>query len=204
MFRKFAELLMQGYFLLLTAAAGGFVGANFAVFVPVIAEFFFNPSGRATQPATYLRWTHAGWVVGAALALVGSILQRRRSAQRTSRNEHHSATSAEPVTTPRGVLASAGVGSLCCGLLGAMLGGSFLLLWFSLAYSPFSPNWDRTIAVERDRTFPQGRGGHWVHTTTNPIALGLFFGPSVAGAASGAVIGGVGALRRKWHTQGKA
>jgi hypothetical protein len=203
MFRKAGELLVQGYFLLLTVAVGGFVGANFAVFVPVIAEIFFNPSGRATQPATYLRWIHAGWLVGAAFALVGSVLQRRRSMQRKSRTEHHSATSAEAVTTPRGVLASAGVGALCCGLLGAMLGGSFLLLWFSLAYSPFSPNWDRTIAVERDRTFPQ-RSGHWVHTTTNPIALGLFFGPMVAGAASGAVLGGVSALRRKWHTPGKA
>src|SRR5436190_17168453 len=114
------KLLANGYFLLLTVAAGGFVGANVAAFVPVVAEFFFNPQGRATPPATMLHWLHGGWLAGAGLALMGAVLQRRRSANRTARKEqrHQHEALREKVTTPRGVFASAGVGALCCGLLG--------------------------------------------------------------------------------------
>jgi hypothetical protein len=105
-----------------------------------------------------------------------------------------------PPTVPshHGVLASAGIGAACCGLLGATLGGTFLLLWFSLAYSPFSPGWDRTLAVERDRTVSRSRV-RWVHTTKHPFALSAFFVPTALGATSGAVIGGVGSMTQTWN-----
>lgn len=199
MFRNLGKLLAKGYSVVLAIAAGGFIGANFAVFVPGIADFFFNPEGKTTQPATYLRWAHGGWLIGAGVALVGAVLQWRRFANRTADEEQHrkrrqALLQADP--SPRGVLASAGLGAVCCGLLGAMLGGTFLLLWFSLAYSPFSTSWDRTMAVERDRTLPRRRA-QWVHTTEHPVALYAFFVPTVFGATSGAVIGGVGALTQK-------
>jgi hypothetical protein len=196
------KLVASAYVLLLTVAAGGLVAANMAAFVPAIAEFFFNPEGRATQPATYLRWMHGGWLIGAAFALLGAILRPRRSADRAG--EERCAKQApmhrETLRSPRGVLASAGVGALCCGLLGAMLGGSFLLLWFSLAYSPFSPGWDKSLALKRDQN-SSGMRRHWVHTTSHPVALFAFFGPIAAGAVSGAVIGGVGSVMRKSRAQ---
>jgi hypothetical protein len=201
MFGNLGKLLVNGYVLLLTVAAGGLVGANAAAFVPAIAEFFFNPEGRATQPATYLHWMHGGWLIGAAFAVLGAFMRRRRSADRLhSQQQHRRAghTSAETAHSPRGLLASAGVGAFCCGLLGAMLGGSFLLLWFSLAYSPFSPGWEKSLALK-----PNGLSGgvrrHWAHTTSHPVALLAFFGPIALGAASGAVLGGVSSVLRKPH-----
>src|SRR4051812_8334017 len=140
MLGKIFEHLAKGYFFLLTVAAGGLVGANAAAFVPVIAEFFFNPEWKPTQPATMLRWVHGGWLVGAALGLVGAVLQWRRSANRAGDEEQHRRhreAFRKTVPSARGVFVSAGVGAFCCGLLGAMLGATFLLLWFSLAYSPF-------------------------------------------------------------------
>jgi hypothetical protein len=198
MFRSLGKLLAVGYSLLLSVAAGGFIGANFALFVPGIADIFFNPGGRATQPVTYLRWAHGGWLVGAGVTLVGFVLQRRRFANRTADEERHRKRRhalLQDNSSSHGVLASAGIGAACCGLLGALLGGSFLLLWFSLAYSPFSPSWDRTMTVERARTLPRRRT-QIVHTTQHPIALYAFFVPTVLGAASGAVIGGVTGVRR--------
>jgi len=198
MLGNLGKLLVSGYVLLVTVAAGGLVGANVAAFVPGVAEFFFNPEGRAIQPATYLRWMHGGWIVGAAFALLGAVM-RRRSANRQGGEQQHrpeGQTHGEAAYSPRGFLASAGFGALCCGLLGAMLGGTFLLLWFSLAYSPFSPGWDKSIALKRDET-SSGVRRHWVHTTSNPIALCAFFGPIALGAATGAVMGGAGSLIRK-------
>jgi hypothetical protein len=193
------KLLVKGYSLLLILAVGGFIGANVAGCIPTLGEFFVNPEGRATPRGTVLRWVHGGWLLGAGGALAVAIVSWRWSSTRKgNEEEQRKLRQARPwdFPEPRGVLASAGVGAVCCGLLGALLGGTFLMLWFSLAYSPFSPDWDRTVAVERDRAYPRSRRGRQVHTTRHPVALYAFFAPTVLGAMSGAGLGGATAMRR--------
>jgi hypothetical protein len=100
-----------------------------------------------------------------------------------------------------GILGSTGVGGLVGGFLGLMLGGSLLLLWFSLAYSPFAPgSWASTITVEtigHDTARPRKR----VLTTDHPVALYAFGGPIVFGAVVGAVACGVGTALGKWKAR---
>jgi hypothetical protein len=71
-----------------------------------------------------------------------------------------------------------------------MLGGSFLLLWFSITYSPFAPReWVSSVSVERrrvDRAYEEP-----LLTTDHPVALFAFFGPVALAAAGGAVFGAV-------------
>jgi hypothetical protein len=194
---RLGTLLIRGYVLLLTVAAGGLVGANVAAFVPVIREFFFNPEERATPPAVMLGWLHGGWLVGAGLALAGAVLHRRRSAHRAAQSEQPRRPLWSTDAPPRGVLASIAGGAAGGGLLGALLGATFLLLWFSLTYSPFFPGLDRTIKIERDRTHPR-LTERPVHTSTHPVAVAAFFIPTALGVVGGAVLGGVGRVTTEW------
>jgi hypothetical protein len=98
---------------------------------------------------------------------------------------------------PCGVVGSVGVGGLVGGFLGLMLGGSLLLLWFSIACSPFAPDgWTSSIFVETvgsEIRLPRERAA----TTRHPVALYAFFAPIVLGAVAWAAICGVAAAFQK-------
>lgn len=188
MFSKLVRLAVRFYGLLLAVACGGFLGANLAGFVPGIREFFFNPEARATLPETYRRWMHGGWVVGAGFAIVAGLLELRgrRSARRAVNQEHGRDAPRHSYPVPRSFLGAIAAGAAGFGLLGAMLGGTFLLLWFSLTYSPFSPaGWGSSVAVETEPMVPsrQVPRGLAVHTTDHPVALYLFVVPTLMGLA---------------------
>jgi hypothetical protein len=205
MLAKFGKLLGQGYSLLLAAACGGFLGANLAAFVPAIGEFFFNSQQRATPPETFRRWMDGGWLVGAGFALVAALVEirRRRAKQLASRKQGHetSAQGREHYPRPRTVLGSMVAGAAGFGLLGAILGATLLLFWFSLVYSPFSPaGWGASVNLEVDRTsFPSQSPtrGRIMHTTNHPVALYLFFVPVLVGAGGGALFCGAAKLVEK-------
>jgi hypothetical protein len=184
----------------LTVAAGGLAGANLFAFVPGVVQFAVVPE-RALQPAHFARWMHAGWVVGAGIALFGAVMHRlvqrrrtgkqprglvdrRRSRRRAAESFRHRS---------RSVVASVAWGGIGGGLVGAMFGASLLLLWFSLAYSPFSPaGW--SVSIERSgRRTASGRE-HFVATTSHPIALWAFCGPALLGASAAAIASGVGRI----------
>jgi hypothetical protein len=206
MLTTLGKLLIQSYGLLLAVAFGGFLGANLAGFVPGIGEHFFNTEGRATPPEIYRRWIHGGWLVGAGLALVAGLLaaRRRQAAIRPGdddRRRKRRESRLRGYSSPRTVLGAAVGGAVGFGLLGAMLGGTFLLLWFSLAYSPFSPaEWGSSVAVETERMAPRSRGvprRSVVHATEHPVALYLFLGPTLLGLVGGTLLAGVGKMVEK-------
>jgi hypothetical protein len=203
MFAKLGRLLVQGYGLLVSVACGGFLGANLAAFAPAINEFFIHPQSRATPPEIYRRWIHGGWLVGAGFAFVASLLEarRRHSGRRPAKRKPDNQSSLQSDHHPRSLPGAAALGAAGGGLLGAMLGGTLLLLWFSLAYSPFSPaEWGSSVTLETNRMIPRSSGsprGWAVHTTNHPVALYLFLVPTLAGAASGALLAGVGKIVEK-------
>lgn len=201
MISKLIEFLVKGYALLLAVAVGGFLGANVAGLVAGVSRSFLDPDGRPVRAEDILAWSHWGWLIGAGLALVGGILQARRSGLRKEDEELRRPrrwARLRSYPSPRGVLVSAALGGVGLGLLGAMLGGTFLMLWFSLAYSPFAPAWRSAVTVERDRTMARRRGeprSQYFHETRHPVALYAFWGPAILGAAAGVLLGGGAALR---------
>jgi hypothetical protein len=208
MLSKFGDLLVQGYGLLLIVAAGGLLGAKVAGFLQVAIEFASN-ADRAPDPEFVQAWIHGGWVVGAGLFAFGAFGQKLRSPRRRTPSEYlrrrrksspgqdRSESKGFRVTIgsqPCGVLGSIGVGGLIGGFLGLMLGGSLLLLWFSIACSPFAPEgWFSSISVETvgsEIRLPRERAA----TARHPAALYAFFAPIVLGAVAGAAICGVGTV----------
>jgi uncharacterized membrane protein len=90
-----------------------------------------------------------------------------------------------------GLFASAAWGAFFGSVLGALLGATFILLWFSVAYSPFSPkDWGASVTVETQRGAAVRRE-RTVAVTDHPVALFAFGLPVVLGAVSGAVFGAV-------------
>lgn len=152
MFSKLFDLIVKGYGLLLSLAAGGLIFANlFGVVVGAMqsigvilfgSEMDFDP--RVTQS-----WIHRGWFFGVSVALTGDAIalrkHRRRKSSRQNQKQGESKQRkfkfSQEVRQSRryGFFASTGIAGLLGAFLGAMLGGSFLLIWFSLTYSPFAP-----------------------------------------------------------------
>jgi hypothetical protein len=100
---------------------------------------------------------------------------------------------------PAGILGSMGVGAAGGALLGLLLGGNLLLLWFSVAYSPFAPGgWASSISTEEVRT-NSSILERSVAATSHSAALYALFGPIVVGAASFALICGIGTAVRKFR-----
>jgi hypothetical protein len=85
-----------------------------------------------------------------------------------------------------------------------MLGGSFLLLWLSLVYSPFSPaGWASSVSGERMRIDHSSIYKAWVMTTNHPVALYAFGGPIVLGAVAGGLICSIGTTIEKFKNRNK-
>lgn len=213
-FGDILKRLVKGYGVLLMTAAGGLVGANLSGFIGA----FFVPE----HTAEHLRaWVHWGWVAGAGLFLFGALTRRLRvvnssmlglrptppAGARSDAVEEIETNVGRPKRRYRDIPVRDGrrVGALCGAavfgfagaITGAAVGGSFLLLWFSLTYSPFSPaGWESSVRVEEIRAVDPPRDVP-VLATKHPVALYAFFGPIVLGAAAGAIVGGIAAAAGK-------
>ena len=67
MLLQLSKIILKAYMLLLTVAAGGFVGANF-IAVLAGALTFGGPKVPETESIQW--WMHCGWVAGAGLFFV--------------------------------------------------------------------------------------------------------------------------------------
>lgn len=215
------RLVAAGWGLLLATAAGGFVGANFAGLVA--GGIAFATAGQRApdmQPVQW--WMHCGWLVGAGLFLFSGIVHfakkawwpsaaqtedrrhKRKLAAWSKRKRHRTSSNRFRVTVdgrPCGVLGSIIVGSLGGALLGMMLGGSLLLLWFSITYSPFAPR-DWVESVELKEQHVDGTRSRRVASTSHPVAMYAFFGPLAVGAAGGGLLCGAGTAFEKFRGGG--
>jgi uncharacterized membrane protein YeaQ/YmgE (transglycosylase-associated protein family) len=177
-----------------STAVGGFLGANLAGLVGALVVS--KHTAAAVQP-----WVHGGWCFGTAVAFFGAVTGRMRfingTSQQSTRPAGERANAAGPTSTGlwqesptfRERVKGGLVLGLIGGFLGAMLGGSLLMFWFSLAYSPFAPkSWVSSVKVERDDSRGAVPRRH-LHTTNHPVALGLFGVPVLIGATAGSLAG---------------
>ena len=191
--------LALGYALLLTLAAGGLAFANIFGWVATAVQFGGESAPDTTSTKT---WMHVGWVFGACIALIGAGWQARNNGRKKQAgdapNKVERQLEADPESTPsspqgrrHGRFASAAFGGFFGTVIGAALGVTFILLWFSITYSPFAPrDWVESVSVERQRAGTSGREVP-VATTRHPVALIAFVVPVALGAMAGAVVGGV-------------
>lgn len=196
-------LIAKGYALLLSLAAGGLIFANlFGVIVTLfqVGGASLAGSERAPDPTVATTWIHAGWCVGVVVAAIGgAIAFWKYRQQKMVQPEKLQTESVQPQPDlgeskkqcrRHGRLASMGYGGLLGAFLGGMLGGTFILIWFSLTYSPFAPQkWVASVSVERQRTSTALEEP--IATTDHPVALWAFAAPLAFGAAAGAVMGAV-------------
>ncbi len=190
---RFVIMLARAYAYLLGVATGGLLGANFAGFVPVCIEFATSPQKRP-DASFYNNWVHGGWWVGVGLFTAAAIMHWWRKPQKTTKapeeqREDCPEPNEELVKRPiKSRLATIGLFGLCGGFLGMLFGGSLLVLWLSLTYSPFGPEtWTESLRVER-RSVSEGLP-RAVVSTDHPTALYAFCGPIVLGALAGGVMG---------------
>lgn len=177
---------------MLTVAAGGLVGGMVAGFIPLVIHEATAPQ-RAPDPAFVKNWVHGGWFVGASLFGMSGVVHYWRkwrtvpSAQSDDQQEPDEGDVDEtPMRPVRSLPAKMALCAFGGALLGLFVGGSLLLVWFSLTYSPFSPDeWAESLSLERRRVGEPGPRS--VVTTDHPVALYLFSGPIVLGALVGLV-----------------
>ncbi|WP_417386511.1 hypothetical protein [Gimesia sp.] len=200
--------LAQGYGLLLAMAVGGLVFANLFGLGSFLILEVSSVGDRVTSAEPYGWWMHCGWFVGVGLALIGAFTPKRAVHNRGIVKRTEAESQPADLTTPEsgnwktigkrsGILSSIAFFGFAGGFAGLMLGGSLLLFWFSLAYSPFAPpGWAGSVNVE------QRANGHLIEnenvmTTTHPVALYAFGLPIGLGATAGMILGGVGAALGK-------
>lgn len=193
---RLVERVAKAYGILLIAAIGGLVGANLSR----LFGAFLAAGDRAEQ---LVHWVHGGWIVGAVLFLLGALTKQVRvisssmfglspkkspirrqepSGERTGRSIR-----GRSIGVPAGIALGAAGGMI----LGGMLGGTFLMFWFSLTSSPFAPaSWASSVQIERSEIASDVPDERPVATTRHPVALYAFFGPMTLGAAAGAIFGG--------------
>ena len=192
--------LATGYGMLLCLAAGGLVFANFFGFFVGLFEF---GTGNRSDPSILQAWTHRGWIFGVCFALLSIVMKKRKGTKKQAsqsrgdlqeQSEPRQKSRRTPRTARRyGFLASTALGGLGGALLGGMLGGTFILLWFSMTYSPFAPQaWVSSVSMERERLGSARRTP--VASTDHPVALIAFGAPLALGTVAGAVFGGVGGV----------
>ena len=202
---KIGALVVKGYVLLLTMAVGGLFGANVFGFFALLVTFITSDRTHAPDTTITTWCAHGGWFIGVGVALLGSIMQRRKAAKSRSRHaeQHHTKQGwpaakgrLESAGEPMGVLSSTFWGGLIGGIGGFVLGMSFLLLFFSITYSPFSPKgWVSSVHVERPETGSTEEG--YMMTTNHPVAIYAVFVPPALGVVSGGLACGVTALMGK-------
>jgi hypothetical protein len=219
MLARTATGFSRAFALLCITAAGGLIGANLAAVLS--GPFVFDLQGEQ-----FAQCLHGGWIAGAALFLFGALTKRLRvisssligltpdppkETQRTPNDPSPTGVEAvrrrrrvirlregRPVGVPLGIALGAVAGSI----LGGLLGGTLLLLWFSFTYSPFAPvGWASSVRIERQPTRNTLRRERPASTTQHPVARALFFGPAALGAMAGAVFGGVGAAKGRFHIE---
>ena len=197
---KILKWVGTGYGLLLTMAGGGLAFANIVGAITAAVQF---GGQRAPDVEVMRTWMHGGWVFGVFIALVGAIATYRKRAKKRqlspdSVDEQPSQLAPEPsseqsasVGRPHGLLGSLAWGGIAGGILGTMLGCTFILLWFSVAYSPLAPRgWASSVSVEKHRVAGTAREEP-VSVTNHPVALAAFAVPMVLCTVAGAVFGGV-------------
>lgn len=196
-------LIAKAYAFLISLAAGGLIFANLFGVVVVLFQVggaSLAGSERAPDPTVATTWIHTGWCVGVVMAAIGGAItfwknRQRKQAQTEkfqSEAEEQKPELAENKKQGRrhGTLGSIGYGGLFGAFLGGMLGGTFMLIWFSLTFSPFAPQqWVESVSVERQRTGTAREEP--VATTNHPVAIWAFAIPLTLGAAAGAVMGAV-------------
>lgn len=185
--------LADAYCVLLALAAGGLAFAN--IFGVLATAFHFG--GDVVPAATPVKhWMHIGWVFGVCVALVGVIVQWRKrlaneGAVEAPQESVPQVDQVSPEVGRKGFLISAAWGGFFGTLLGAALGVTFILLWFSITYSPFAPqSWVSSVSVENQRVEPS-KTEVPVSVTNHPVALYAFGLPVVLGAIGGAAFGGI-------------
>ncbi|MCA9017508.1 MAG: hypothetical protein KDA77_19450 [Planctomycetaceae bacterium] len=202
------KLLAKGYGLLLAMAVGGLVFANLFGLGAFLVQEISSDHQRAPATEIFQWWMHCGWLVGVGLALVGAFSKKRTSKKRSAARQAETDNEPEDLAIPESgnwntigkrssIFSSIGFFGFAGGFAGLMLGGSLLLFWFSLAYSPFAPaGWASSVNVEQraDSLLVENQE---VMTTTHPVALYAFGIPIALGATGGAVLGGVGAAMGK-------
>ncbi len=198
MYLRTAVLLLKGYLLLLVTAAGALAGANIFGVLAGLATELFSDGHHAPKSDLYMWGVHGGWCIGAGIAFVGAILKHRRSKKRDSDDPLKKRSWIQSSRTkPSGILSSIGSFGVVGGILGLLVGGSFALLWFSVAYSPFAPkDWATSIKSMPNPKVGAVREFSWV-ATSHPVAVYAFGAPIVLGVTAGAIVGGVGAAMGK-------
>ena len=143
-----------------------------------------------------------GWITinGHAFKLSPNDDNKKQQTQESLGNEP------TEIDVPAKVFSSAAMFGLLGAFLGVSLGGSLLLIWFSLSMSPWPPaGWLESVSVKSaelssadlssaDQSAVDGslqRSGGM--TTSHPIAIYCFLGPVVLLGTLGVFIGGVGA-----------
>ncbi|MGI9470523.1 MAG: hypothetical protein ACR2NZ_03245 [Rubripirellula sp.] len=81
------------------------------------------------------------------------------------------------------------------GLVGALLGCSLPVFYFSLALSPLSPSWASSINVERQS--PVSKAADQALVSRDSLVSSIVLLPTILGVSAGAILGGVGAYRGK-------
>ncbi|HSG71427.1 MAG TPA: hypothetical protein VLA12_13485 [Planctomycetaceae bacterium] len=199
------------YSKLILVAVGDLVGANLAGVLGMILA--------SENKAEVIRpWTEWGWIIGTGLSVIGALTGRLRfingqldriSARSSNdnvdseqesiisvQNSHSSESNTELKQT--GFFSAVAFFGFIGGLLGSILGGTFLLFWFSLAYSPIAPaGWAGDVKVEREVHLTGTNTRRSILKTDNAVAIRLFLVPALIGGAIGAVAGGVGSARGK-------
>lgn len=201
MWLKIGKRIALGYGILFTLAGAGLAFANI---VGVLAHAFLFRAEQPADPSVLKMWMHGGWFFGVGIGLLPMIVKKiKMSKDQVSRetlNRDHQENDTPPETQEspgkmteerrHGLLGSLAWGGFFGTILGAILGASFVVLWFSLIYSPFAPDrWASTVAVERQQ-LPSGRK-ETVLTTDHPVALYAFGIPLMLGCVAGVVTGGV-------------
>jgi hypothetical protein len=185
-------------------AVGGILGANL---LAIIGTQFFVPENKGVyvQP-----WSHAGWYVGTLLFFFAAVTGRLAFINGTSQRSGARQTAKEAIASNAGVAVSAkpeqhkeasGVpgfvfaGGLAGGFLGFLLGANLLILWFSLAYSPFAP---KQVVSSVEVVREEQRGSVFkrpVMRSSHPISLSLCLTPAAIGFLAGAAAAGVIAFK---------
>lgn len=204
------KLVVKGYGLLLAMAVGGLVFANLfglVAFFVLAQEWVSDRLQDSGGTESVLWWMHCGWFVGAGLAFFGTVTQNQKLKKRSFQvSVDHEDEPENPApkkrkkkrrTKPSGILSSIAFFGFAGGFLGLMLGGSLVMFWFSLSYSPFAPaGWASSVSVEQ-RQEPGSGQTKSMMTTNHPVAFYLFGTPIVLGITAGALAGGVGAAMGK-------